>query len=326
MKKFLLLIITCLLLSALTVSACAYVSVTPNQELALRTGPNTKYVWLYHLPQSTRVTAIELEEGNGVPWVLVEYSYKGETVRGYTGLKRFDVYGNLPWANHIGSTETIARAGSVLAAPTHNAAYRGKVDQYESVTLLDYENGYAYIEFYDAGNGANSRGYVEKSMIKSASSGGSILITPNTPSKGAAATPNQKLFFRSGPNTAFTGLFTLPQSTKLVAYEYEEGNGVPWVLVEFEYQGMVCRAYTGLKRMEVHGNIPWADHLWESNLISRSSTVLAAPCNNAYYRGHIDAGTYVSILGYENGYAYIEYYDSDAGADCRGYVPVNVVR
>ena len=158
-KKILLLIITCLLLSALTASACALVSVWPNQKLALRTGPNTKYVWLYHLPQSTQVTAVELEEGNGVTWVLLEYRYNGEVVRGYTGLKRVDG-GNIPWANHIGSTETIARAGSVLAAPAHNAAYRGKVDKYESVTLLDYENGYAFIEFYDAQNGAYSRGYI----------------------------------------------------------------------------------------------------------------------------------------------------------------------
>ena len=183
-------------------------------------------------------------------------------------------------------------------------------------------------------------------MIRTASSGGGILIpqepsggitlTPNGPSgnmpffpnnsfRGVSATPNQELALRTGPATGYTWLFHLPEDTHLTAYEYEQGSGVTWVLVEFEYQGMRCRGYTGLKRMDVHGNIPWADHLWEVNSLNYSTNVYAAPSADAYYRGYIDRGAYVSILSYENGYAYIEYV-SDDGRNARGYVPADAVR
>jgi len=57
----------------------------------------------------------------------------------------------------------------------------------------------------------------------------------------------------------------MPSSTELTAIEYEEGNGVTWVLVEFMRDGQLDRAYTGLKRMTVHGDILWADHLNEES-------------------------------------------------------------
>jgi len=279
---------------------------------------------LYTLPKSTAITAIELEEGNGVTWVYVEYRYNGETVRGYTGLKRIDASGNIPWANHIGSRQTIVLSGSVFAAPAYDAAYRGWVDAGDIITLLDYEMGFAFIEFHDYENGAVSRGDVDAAMLQSKPSGGDILI-PNIPSRGVSATPNQKLAFRTGPNTAYPDLFTLPQNTEITAYEYEEGNGVTWVLVEFEYEGRPCRAYTGLKRMDVHGSIPWANHEWIYAETKFDCKILSAPFDNAVFRSYIYAGTPVSILTFESGYAYIEYYDYSLGMNSRGYVPIGAV-
>ncbi|MBQ3575560.1 MAG: hypothetical protein IJA26_07805, partial [Clostridia bacterium] len=298
-RKILLLTLVCLLISAISLSACAYVSVYPNQELALRTGPNTKYVWMYHLPLDTQVVAYEQEMGNGVPWVLVEFMHDGKLVRGYTGLKRFNVYSNIPWADHIGSSAVIAESGTVWAAPGYNAAYRGRVDRGDSVTLLEKDWNFAYIEFYDDDRDAYSRGYVYADMIKTASSNsGSIPILPDYSSRGVPATPNQELALRTGPTTGYTWLFHLPEDTPITAYEYEQGSGVTWVLIEFEYKGMRCRGYTGLKRMDVHGNIPWADHLWEMNAANYSTNIYAAPSADAYYRGYLDRGTYVSILDY----------------------------
>jgi len=329
-RKLAVLLLVCLIICSALSCAFAAVPATPNQKLAFRTGPNTKYVELYTLPKSTSISAIEYEEGNGVTWVLVEFVYNGETVRGYTGLKRMRVNGSIPWANPIGSYETAYESGCVWAAPAYNAAYRGWLNSGDGVTLLAYEGNFAFIEFYDNENGAYSRGYVDRSLIEKKTvpvpPGGNkpIIITPG--SGGVSAVPNQELFFRTGPNTAYPSMFSKPQDTRLIAYEYEEGNGVTWVLVEFEHQGMRCRGYTGLKRMEVNGRIDWANHLNYSARTSVSSTVYAAPSANAYYRGRVDKREWVDVLDYENGYAYIEYYDVDQGMYSRGYVPSSVVR
>ena len=163
MKKLLAALLAATLLAALLTTASAAVSATPNQKLALRTGPNTRYVELYTLPQSTRITAFEYESGNGVTWVLVEYTYNGEVCRGYTGLKRMSVHGSIPWADHLDRRVSVSRAGTVYAAPTRSGGYRGRVERRDTVTLLRYEGSWAYIEFDD--RGTPSRGYVEAGML-----------------------------------------------------------------------------------------------------------------------------------------------------------------
>ena len=70
------------------------------------------------------------------------------------------MHGNIPWADG-GTRCSVYEGGTVYAAPSYDAAYRGRVNTGEGVTLLGYENGYAFIEFYDGANGAYSRGYIE---------------------------------------------------------------------------------------------------------------------------------------------------------------------
>ncbi|MBQ8954150.1 MAG: hypothetical protein IJ048_08545 [Clostridia bacterium] len=135
---------------------------------------------------------------------------------------------------------------------------------------------------------------------------------------GVRAIPNQKLSFRTGPSTAYGEIDTLPQSTPIVAIELEEGNGVTWVLVEFEYYGSRMRAYTGLKRMALTGYIPYASHDWLSRTLLFDSAVYAAPDLNAAQRAELRAGTTVTFLGFEGSYCFIEY---RAGGELnRGYV------
>lgn len=328
MKK--LIAIVLMLSMLLAVPAVAAVNATPNQKLAFRTGPNTKYVELYTLSKSTDISAIEYEEGNGVTWVLVEFTYQGERVRAYTGLKRMSVHGNIPWATHLWSRVNVNTSGRVYAAPGSDAAYRGWVDAGETVTLLRYDGSYAFIEFYDASNGATSRGWIPDWMVDDegyydeydAVTGSTYdydAPTYSYGSYGVSATLNQKMALRTGPNTKYVELYTVPQSTQITAYEYEEGNGVTWVLVEFFYQGQRVRGYTGLKRMTVHGSIPWADAGVSCSVYSGGS-VYAAPSYDAAYRGKVNTGERVTLLGYDNGYAFIEFYDGANGALSRGYI------
>ena len=135
---------------------------------------------------------------------------------------------------------------------------------------------------------------------------------------GVRAIPNQKLSFRTGPNTAFAELDTLSQDTPIVALELEEGNGVTWVLVEFEYYGSRMRAYTGLKRMSLTGYIPYADHYNLSRRLVLDGQVYTAPDLNATVRDVLPAGTSVTFLGFEGAYCFIEY--RWGGELDRGYV------
>lgn len=164
MKRILLVFaVLCMLLSILP--ACASVPATPNQNLAFRTGPNTKYVELYTLPKSTSIRAIEYEEGNGVTWVLVEFFNQGQRVRGYTGLKRMSVHGEIPWGSGPIGTGINIDGCQVYGAPSADAVVRTYMDQYTGVVILGFEGGYAYVEFTDCFTGELTRGYVYSSDL-----------------------------------------------------------------------------------------------------------------------------------------------------------------
>ena len=164
-------------------------------------------------------------------------------------------------------------------------------------------------------------------LVKDSGGGPSVDVQAGSGAlPGVPASPIDKLAFRTGPNTKYVELYTLPQSTAITAYEYEEGNGVTWVLVEYNWEGRIWRAYTGLKRMIVNGNIPWADHICTDVYLVDSADVLAAPNANAGRRGYtLIPGEQVTILEYDGGYAFIEFYDSNASAPSRGYIPASAL-
>ena len=336
MKRKILAWVCSLLLALSALGALAGVSATPNQDLALRTGPNTRYVWLDIMPQSTRIVAYEYEEGNDVTWVLVEYENGGKLYRGYTGLKRMTVNGRIPWADHLWQSATVSEDCPVYSAPSERGAWRAKLAEDDTVTVLGYENGYAYIEFYDRANRTDSRGYVfdwelddglygESGMM--GGYGGFWLEGEGQYSvvEGVPATPNQRLALRGCPDRYSVWLGHMPQSTEITAFEYEKGNGVTWVLIEYMENGSLCRGYTGLKRMTVHGDIPWADHLNERVRANWSGTIYAAPDWAAAERGWLNAGESVTLLEYDGEFAFVEFYDDGEARNSRGYVPADMI-
>jgi len=149
----------CLALIFTAASALAAAPATPNQRLSFRTGPGTKYVEWYTLPQNTEITAIEYESSS-VTWVLVEFMYNGERVQAYTGLKRMTVHGDIPWADHLYQPVSCIAESLIYAAPTGDAAVRGALAFSDSATLLRTEGSYAFIEYTDAVSGMPSRGWV----------------------------------------------------------------------------------------------------------------------------------------------------------------------
>ena len=138
------------------------------------------------------------------------------------------------------------------------------------------------------------------------------------------ATPKMRLCIRTGPNTKYVELFSLGPSAKVKAIEYEKGNGITWVLLQYHNKGKLHRAYTGLKRVTVNGDIPWASHIDEDVRVLFSGQVYSAPDEEGGWRGHLDEGDWVTLLDYEGDYAFIEYADA-AGARRRGYVRLTAI-
>ena len=134
------------------------------------------------------------------------------------------------------------------------------------------------------------------------------------------ATPIQRLFLRTGPTTKYVSIGHMPETTALTAIEYEQGSGVTWVLVEYIRDGQLERAYTGLKRMTVHGNIPWADHLNIGINLANNCTVYGGPGDYYMTRSSLYAGTYVTLLRYDGAFAYIDFTDPSTGDPSRGWV------
>ena len=132
-----------------------------NQRLSFRTGPNTAYVELFTMPQSTQVEVISMEEGNDVIWVLCRFRKDGNVYYGYTGLKRFNLSEHdLPWSDFRYSVAKACFEMGVYSAPYGDGVSRGRIIAGELARVLELCDGYAFIEFYDASNKAMSRGWV----------------------------------------------------------------------------------------------------------------------------------------------------------------------
>ena len=134
-----------------------------NQKLSFRTGPNTSYVEMFTMPQSTHVEVISKELGNDVIWVLCSFEYNGDIYYGYTGLKRFDLSPDmLPWSDFsYWGMYALYDDIDIYSAPYGEGIRCGKLIPNEMVNVLGMDGDYAFIEFYDAENEAPSRGWVD---------------------------------------------------------------------------------------------------------------------------------------------------------------------
>ena len=94
MKKRLLALLLCLMMLLPTLAHAGGLRVPLKMRLATRTGPSTNYTELgSYFQEGDYVTAISraYDDRNGIWWVQVEYSYRGEMYRAYTGHKRVSV-------------------------------------------------------------------------------------------------------------------------------------------------------------------------------------------------------------------------------------------
>jgi len=119
-----------------------------NQRMATRSGPSSAYTEeLGTVPKTTEIVVL-WQEGNGVSWVMVEFSRSGKLYRAYTGMKRIDTDSEVP--------ELAAKGQKAIIVPEIRPYY-GPGTQYELVNhtlrggqIVDIciqERGYALIDY-----------------------------------------------------------------------------------------------------------------------------------------------------------------------------------
>lgn len=126
---------------------------TLNRRMATRVGPSTAYVepgTFLNEGDQVRVVSIAYDH-NDVPWVQVDFYYRGKHYRAYTGLKRFD---------GLAESEIPREDGTLYPPATVTCdvtPLRGPGEDYEPYSftikegfigyVVDIENGYCMLEY-----------------------------------------------------------------------------------------------------------------------------------------------------------------------------------
>lgn len=124
----------------------------PNQQLATRSGPNTRYTWTEHFPVPSDARLFYQTEGNGVRWGYVEFTSDGQRYRLYTGMKRFDGGDAVPYDSEDYVWAQITRTHTPSYGPgAEYAKAKYQVSAGTQVKAFYRQNGYLLFEVQTAG-------------------------------------------------------------------------------------------------------------------------------------------------------------------------------
>lgn len=153
-----------------------------------------------------------------------------------------------------------------------------------------------------------------------------LLLLPEAALAATSASLNQKMATRSGPGTKYTEeLGTLPITTNISVISQVETNGTVWYHVEFRNNGKYYRAYTGKKRVNAYGTIPWESDTYTEDVTVASIKPYYGPGTSyAQRKKAVDSGAKVRVFQVEGDWALCEYQES--GHWARGYIHVNDLR
>jgi hypothetical protein len=122
---------------------------TLTMKMATRLGPNTAYSEeLGTFPQDTAIRVFEQVMGNGIPWVMVEFTYKNRLYRAYTGMKRISVGQSVPWGNDDPAYAKTLRSTEAYYGPGYNyAQHPYDVPANTSLDVYLVENGFIMCDY-----------------------------------------------------------------------------------------------------------------------------------------------------------------------------------
>ena len=145
------------------------------------------------------------------------------------------------------------------------------------------------------------------------------VVTP-TPWNGGQSTYGRvsttltmRLATRSGPSTRYDELgsyFKAGSPVTVLSKAWDSGNRIWWVQVEFSYNGMLRRAYTGLKRVNLDpARVPEEQAIGSARVIRTTTAYYGPGTRYTAHRSAVAYGTVGTVYARENGYVQLEFTD-----------------
>lgn len=138
--------------SALSFGTLTPIAAQPNQKLALRSGPGTKYSEIFSIAASgvEDFAIFQQEKGGSAMWGMVEFDSRYGRYRVYTGMKRIDTDKNLvPMGNAEGVLCSVGGAGvwAHYGPGEAYAAVEEKLPAWTEVIVYHEEDGWVMADF-----------------------------------------------------------------------------------------------------------------------------------------------------------------------------------
>lgn len=96
-----------------------------------------------------------------------------------------------------------------------------------------------------------------------------------------------------------------PQNTEIMPVE-SVTTGVPWGMVEFDWNGQKYQAYTGMKRINTYGPVAQGTQPYDEATLSQTTPVFCGPgYDYALRKDAVRTGTLLRAYGIENGFRHV---------------------
>ncbi len=138
--------------SALSYGALEPIAAKPNQKLALRSGPGTKYSEIFSIAAASveDFAIYQQEKGGSAMWGMIEFDSCYGRYRVYTGMKRIDTDADLvPMGNKEGVLCAVSRSGAraYYGPGEHYAPVEERLPAWTEVLVYHEEDGWVMADF-----------------------------------------------------------------------------------------------------------------------------------------------------------------------------------
>lgn len=132
-----------------------------NQRIATRSGPGTRYTEPgSFFKKGTELKVFYQADGSGVPWGYIEFTYKNQLYRAYTGMKRLDVNQVVPHCEEeIAHYVTLTESFKPYYGPGYNYATLPKAVSQNAQVPVFFTDNYWVMFDYTLPNGQIQRGW-----------------------------------------------------------------------------------------------------------------------------------------------------------------------
>ncbi len=155
MKKLIALMTALCMLFSCTIALADTASGRLKQRISTRTGPGTNYTEPGSFLSAGNYVTVHTkvwDSVNEIWWVQVEFTYRQDKIRAYTGSWRMNVnLANVPTERVLGTVKVINDADVFAGPGLEYMLWNETVYRNTWVTLLEVENGYGLIECWNNG-------------------------------------------------------------------------------------------------------------------------------------------------------------------------------